>query len=40
MNMKTVEINPFSTNVPLTDKPGSRFLLAKRLKNTCGGVTF
>ena len=32
--------DPFSTNVPLTDKPGSWFLLAKLLKNTCGRVTF
>ena len=30
----------FSTNVPLTDKPGSWFLLAKCLKNNCGRVTF
>ena len=35
-----LEINPFSTNVPLTDKPGSWFLLTKCQKNTCGGVTF
>ena len=27
-------INPFSTNVPLTNKPGGWFLLAKYLKNT------
>ena len=27
-------INSFSTNVPLIDKPGSLFLLAKCLKNT------
>ena len=33
-------INPFSTNVSLTDKPGSWFLLLKCLKNTCGSVTF
>ena len=33
-------INSFSTNVQLTDKPGSWFLLAKCLKNTCGRVTF
>ena len=33
-------INLFSTNVPLTDKPGSWFLLAKCLKNTCGKETF
>ena len=32
--------NPFSTNVPLMDKPGGWFLLAKCLKNICGGVTF
>ena len=30
----------FSTSVPLMDKPGSCFLLAKCLKNTCGRVTF
>ena len=29
-------INRFLTYVPLTDKPGSWFLLAKCLKNTCG----
>ena len=34
------KINPFSTNVPLKDKQGSSFLLAKCLKNTCGRVTF
>ena len=28
--------NPFLTNVPLMQKPGSWFLLAKCLKNTCG----
>ena len=33
-------INPFSTNVPIMDKPGSWFLLAKYLKNTCERVTF
>ena len=33
-------INPFLTNVPFTDKPGSWFLLAKCLKNTCRRVTF
>ena len=32
--------NPFPTNVPLTDKPGSWLLLAKCLKNTCGRVAF
>ena len=31
--------NPFSTNVPFTDKPGIWNLLAKYLKNTCGRVT-
>ena len=34
------ELNPFLTNVTLTDKPGSWFLLAKYLKNICGRVTF
>ena len=29
-------IHPFSTNVPLANKAGSWFLLAKCLKNTCG----
>ena len=33
-------INPFSTNVPLMDKPGSWLLLTKCLKNTCGRVKF
>ena len=27
-------LNPFSTNVPIMDKPGSWFLLPKCLKNT------
>ena len=31
--------NRFSTNVPLTDKPGSCLLLAKYLKNTCETLT-
>ena len=31
---------PFWTNVPLMDKSGSWFLLAKCLKNNCGRVTF
>ena len=31
---------PLSTNLPLTDKPGSWFLLAKCLKNTSGKVAF
>ena len=34
------DINPFSTNVLLMQKPGSWFLLAKCLKNYCGRVTF
>ena len=38
--LKGFFINLFSTNVPLTDKPGSWFLLAKCLKNTCGRETF
>ena len=33
-------VNPFSTNVPVKDKPGNWFLLAKSLKSTCGRVTF
>ena len=32
--------NPFQTNVPNMEKPGSWFLLAKCVKNTCGRVTF
>ena len=32
-------LNPFSTNVPSTDKPGSYFLPSKHLKNNCGRVT-
>ena len=33
-------LNPFLTKVPLMQKPGNWFLLAKCLKNTCGRVTF
>ena len=33
-------INPFSTNVPTMDEPGSWFLPPKCLKNTCRRVTF
>ena len=33
-------INPFSTNAPFVNKPGSWFLLAKYVKNTCGIKTF
>ena len=32
--------NPFSTIAPLMVKPGSGFLVAKCLKNTCRRVTF
>ena len=32
--------DPFSTNVPLMDKPDRRFLRANCVKNTCGRVTF
>ena len=32
--------NPFPTNVPLTDKPRSSFLLAKYANNAYGRVTF
>ena len=35
-----VLINPFSINVPFMQKPCSWFLIAKRLKNFCGRVTF
>ena len=38
-DLPVIFINPFWTNVPLTDKPGSWFLLAKCLKSTCGRVT-
>ena len=37
---KGINFNPFSTNVPHADKPGSWVLLAKCLRNTCGKVTF
>ena len=37
---KSQIFRPFSTSVPIMDKPGSWFLLAKCLKNTCGRVTF
>ena len=33
-------INPFQANVPLMEKPGEWFLLAKCVKNTCGRMTF
>ena len=32
------EVNPFQANVPLMEKPGGWFLLAKCVKNTCGRV--
>ena len=35
-NKMAKTINPFPTNVPLTDKPGSWFSPVKSLKNTCG----
>ena len=35
-----VQINQFSSNVSLKDKPGSWFLLGKCLKNTCRRVLF
>ena len=38
-NLKS-DFNPFLTNVPFIDKPGSWFLLAKCLKNTCGRVIY
>ena len=34
------DLNPFLTNVSLMQKPGSCFLQAKCLKNTCGRVIF
>ena len=34
------QVNLFSINVPFRDQPGSWFLLATCLKNTCGKVTF
>ena len=37
---KSGKINPISTNVSIMDKPGSRFLLPKCLKNACGRVIF
>ena len=36
ISFKEVYFNPFSTNISLTDKADSWFLLAKCLKNTCG----
>ena len=40
VNLYKSLLNPFSTNVPLMQKPGSWFLVAKCLKNTCGRLTF
>ena len=40
MISRGIVINAFSTNVPLMDKTGDCFLLAKCLKNTCGRVIF
>ena len=39
LKAEVVDINPLSTNVSITDKPGGRFLIPKCLKNTCGRVT-
>ena len=39
-NFNGTLFNLFSPNFPFMDKPGSRFLLAKHVKNTCGRVTF
>ena len=36
-NFATI-INPFPANVPIMEKPGGWFLLAKCVKNTCGRV--
>ena len=36
-NFATI-INAFPANVPIMEKPGGRFLLAKWVKNTCGRV--
>ena len=36
----TLVLKPFSTNVPFMDKPDSRFLIAKCLKNICGRMAF
>ena len=33
-------VNPFPANVPIMEKPGSWFLLAKFVKNACGRETF
>ena len=33
-------LNPFPANVPIMEKTGSWFLLAKCVKNICGRVTF
>ena len=38
VNLYKSLLNPFSTNVPLMQKPGSWFLIEKYLKNTCGRV--
>ena len=35
-----IVFNPFQANVPIMEKTGSWFLLAKCVKNTCGRVTF
>ena len=40
LTIKETPIKSFSTNHPVMDKPGSWFLLAKCLENTCRRVTF
>ena len=35
-----LKVKPFSTNVPLMQKPGRRVFLAKCGKNNCGRATF
>ena len=40
VNIVATSINPFLANVPIMEKPGSWFLLAKYVKNTRGRVTF
>ena len=40
LKVKDALFNPFPANVPIMEKPGSWFLLAKCVRNTCGRVTF
>ena len=39
-SLKLQELNLFPANVPIMEKAGSWFLLAKCVKDTCGRVTF